>query len=278
MDNKEKVDAYNKLLHAVLDYIQGKDIIDYKQSRMIIKYCTQNDESKKKVKIKTVKKILNVIDKKSQKRYIDIPEYSELKDCKGSRLKFEGDYFAVKQIHDMLEERVRRGKSGIRNNIYDFVRSLIDDVKSKNDILRTEQEQQKSEKGIRENEPVVKNILNAKNSNYTNNSIGVFRPIQPVYEQQENYELKRSVEERNVNDFKEVETIMLREEEAFDKALKEENINIFNLGQSYTMGERNRKEYLKGILDVSIRQKYLTENCKKFNRHAAVYMIRDAEK
>lgn len=49
MDRKKSVDAYNKLLNAMLDYLQGKDVIDYKQSTLIMKYCKQDDSSKKLV-------------------------------------------------------------------------------------------------------------------------------------------------------------------------------------------------------------------------------------
>ena len=55
VDKENVVDAYNKLLNAVLDYLQENKVIDYKQSNLIMQYVRQNDESKKLVKNKSKK-------------------------------------------------------------------------------------------------------------------------------------------------------------------------------------------------------------------------------
>lgn len=52
MNEENVVDAYNKLLNAVLDYLQENKAIDYKQSNLIMQYVRQNAESEKLVKWK----------------------------------------------------------------------------------------------------------------------------------------------------------------------------------------------------------------------------------
>jgi len=272
--NKENVvDAYNKLLNAVLDYLQGNKAIDYKQSNLIMQYVKQNDESEKLVKRKKIDKILLKIDKFSrEKPYIAIPDYYDLEELEGSRLKhIGGDYLEKKEIRDMLEKRIDSRRSGPRNNIYDFLRFLISDVKCENKKLTNEKKQQQEEKSQISDEQTVR--TDTFNFNYSNPRTNLSKS----YERKEDVETKKRIEEREVNDLDTVKDIMLREEIAFDKSLEKGYVSYFELGESYTLDEKKRKEYLTENLSVTTSQKRLSEEHKKLDNSAASSMIRDAE-
>ena len=256
MNEENVVDAYNKLLNAVLDYLQENKAIDYKQSNLIMQYVRQNAESKKLVKKKKIDKILLKIDKFSKKKhYIDIPGYYDLEKCEGSRLKhISGDFFEQKDIRDKLKERIDFGRSELRNNIYDFLRFLISYVKSKN-----EKKQQQEEKPQISDEQTVRT------------------DISQSYERKEDIETKERIEEKDVNDLNIVKDVMLREEKAFDEAVKSEDRSK-DFGKSYSSAERKRKKYLKEILSVTIEQKYMAEDCKKLDNSVAGKMIMNAGK
>lgn len=271
MDKEKKVEAYNKLLNAVLDYLQKNEVLNYKQSNLIMQYVRQNDESKKLVKNKKINKILQEIDKiLSKKPYVSIPWYSELKEHKGSRLRFSGDYFEQKEIHDLLKKRVDSRRSGPRNNVYDFLRDLISEVKGINESLIKEKEKQK-DKLQKYDEKIVRETT--FNSDYYNSRTNLSKS----YERKEDVETKKRIEERKVNDLDTVKDIMLREEMAFDKSLEKGYVSYFELGESYTLDEKKRKKYLTEILSVTTSQKRLSEEHKKLDNSAASSMIRDAK-
>lgn len=273
MNKENVVDAYNKLLNAVLDYFQGNKAIDYKQSNLIMQYVKQNDESEKLVKRKKIDKILLKIDKFSrEKPYIAIPDYYDLEELEGSRLKhIGGDYLEKKEIRDMLEKRIDSRRSGPRNNIYDFLRFLISDVKCENKKLTNEKKQQQEEKSQISDEQTVR--TDTFNFNYSNPRTNLSKS----YERKEDVETKKRIEEREVNDLDTVKDIMLREEIAFDKSLEKGYVSYFELGESYTLDEKKRKEYLTENLSVTTSQKRLSEEHKKLDNSAASSMIRDAE-
>ena len=273
MNKENVVDAYNKLLNAVLDYFQGNKAIDYKQSNLIMQYVKQNDESEKLVKRKKIDKILLKIDKFSrEKHYIAIPDYYDLEELEGSRLKhIGGDYLEKKEIRDMLEKRIDSRRSGPRNNIYDFLRFLISDVKCENKKLTNEKKQQQEEKSQISDEQTVR--TDTFNFNYSNPRTNLSKS----YERKEDVETKKRIEEREVNDLDTVKDIMLREEIAFDKSLEKGYVSYFELGESYTLDEKKRKEYLTENLSVTTSQKRLSEEHKKLDNSAASSMIRDAE-
>lgn len=273
MNKENVVDAYNKLLNAVLDYLQGNKAIDYKQSNLIMQYVKQNDESEKLVKRKKIDKILLKIDKFSrEKPYIAIPDYYDLEELEGSRLKhIGGDYLEKKEIRDMLEKRIDSRRSGPRNNIYDFLRFLISDVKCENKKLTNEKKQQQEEKSQISDEQTVR--TDTFNFNYSNPRTNLSKS----YERKEDVETKKRIEEREVNDLDTVKDIMLREEIAFDKSLEKGYVSYFELGESYTLDEKKRKEYLTENLSVTTSQKRLSEEHKKLDNSAASSMIRDAE-
>lgn len=272
MNEENVVDVYNKLLNAVLDYLQENKAIDYKQSNLIMQYVRQNAESKKLVKKKKIDKILLKIDKFSRKKhYIAIPDYCDLEELEGSRLKhIGGDY--KKGIRDMLEKRIDSRRSGPRNNIYDFLRSLISEVKCENEKLTNEKKQQQEEKSQISDEQTVR--TDTFNFNYSNPRTNLSKS----YERKEDVETKKCIEEREVNDLDTVKDIMLREEIAFDKSLEKGYVSYFELGESYTLDEEKRKEYLTEILSVTTSQKRLSEEHKKLDNSAASGMIRDAER
>lgn len=273
MNKENVVDAYNKLLNAVLDYLQGNKAIDYKQSNLIMQYVKQNDESEKLVKRKKIDKILLKIDKFSrEKPYIAIPDYYDLEELEGSRLKhIGGDYLEKKEIRDMLEKRIDSRRSGPRNNIYDFLRFLISDVKCENKKLTNEKKQQQEEKSQISDEQTFR--TDTFNFNYSNPRTNLSKS----YERKEDVETKKRIEEREVNDLDTVKDIMLREEIAFDKSLEKGYVSYFELGESYTLDEKKRKEYLTENLSVTTSQKRLSEEHKKLDNSAASSMIRDAE-
>lgn len=271
MNKENVVDAYNKLLNAVLDYLQGNKAIDYKQSNLIMQYVKQNDESEKLVKRKKIDKILLKIDKFSrEKHYIAIPDYYDLEELEGSRLKhIGGDYLEKKEIRDMLGKRIDSRRSGPRNNIYDFLRFLISDVKCENEKLTNEKKQQQEEKSQISDEQTVR--TDTFNFNYSNPRTD----ISQSYERKEDIKTKERIEEKNANDSNTVKDIMLREEKAFDEAVKSANRSK-DFGKSYSLAEKERKAYLKEILSVTIGQKYMAEDCKKLDNSVAGSMIMNA--
>lgn len=268
MDNEKRVDAYNKLLNAVLDYLQENEVLNYKQSNLIMQYVEQNDESKKLVKYKKINKILQEMNKiLSNKPYVSIPMYSELKKHEGSGLRFSGDYFEQKEIHDMLKHRVDSRES--RDNVYDFLKILISEVKIINESLIKEKQEDKLQTNDKQ---IVKEPTFNSAHDYNSRT-----NLSKSYERKEDVETKKRIEERNVNDLDTVKDIMLREEMAFDKALKKGYVSYFDLGESYTLDEKKRKEYLTEILNVATSQKCLLEKHKRLDKYAASYMIRNAE-
>ena len=266
MNEENVVDAYNKLLNAVLDYLQENKAIDYKQSNLIMQYVRQNAESEKLVKWKKIDKILLKIDKFSKKKhYIDIPHYYDLEKREGSSLKhIRGDFFEQKEIRDMLKKRIDPRRSGLRNNIYDFLRFLISDVK-----LTNEKKQQQEEKPQISDEQTVR--ADTFYFNYSNPRTD----ISQSYERKEDIKTKERIEEKNVNDLNTVKDVMLREEKAFDEAVKSEDRSK-DFGKSYFLAEKERKAYLKEILSVTIGQKYMAEDCKKLDNFVAGRMIMNA--
>ena len=269
MEKEKKIEAYNRLLYAVLDYVKKKELINNKQRVVLRKYCIQSDETKDTIKFKTVKTILNTINKKSNKRNIAIPDYEDLTIDKSDRFEVSENWNEQKEIEKLLKSVIDSCR-GECSDISEFVRRIIKAVKVENKNLLMEKEQQKNKSRTDDEQLVRETIFN---SDYYNSRTNLSKS----YERKEDVETKKRIEEREVNDLDTVKDIMLREEIAFDKSLEKGYVSYFELGESYTLDEKKRKEYLTENLSVTTSQKRLSEEHKKLDNSAASSMIRDAE-
>lgn len=269
MEKEKKIEAYNRLLYAVLDYVKKKELINNKQRVVLRKYCIQSDETKDTIKFKTVKTILNTINKKSNKRNIAIPDYEDLTIDKSDRFEVSENWNEQKEIEKLLKSVIDSCR-GECSDISEFVRRIINVVKVESKNLLMEKEQQKNKSRTDDEQLVRETIFN---SDYYNSRTNLSKS----YERKEDVETKKCIEEREVNDLDTVKDIMLREEIAFDKSLEKGYVSYFELGESYTLDEKKRKEYLTEILSVTTSQKRLSEEHKKLDNSAASDMIRDAE-
>ena len=126
---KVMVDAYNKLLLSLLDYMQSEKLINHKQRDVIMKYCNQNDSEK--ISSKKISKILEKVYKKDEEKNVKVPEYDELK--RSNRLKFNYNDYAVNGAIDFILQG--RSKIGANRDIGWYLNSMISHTKEDNEKL-----------------------------------------------------------------------------------------------------------------------------------------------
>lgn len=238
-------DAYNKLCRTLLDYMQGEELLDYKQASLIMQYCTQEEE---KIKYKKVDAIINKIYKKNKNKNVRIPSYRDLAEREGTRLRFGHlGYSTEKEITEILKERVDTYAFGAHPmEIEQFLKKLIQDVKIRND----------RQKGKNETEKKNEEIDIKEETRYESKSKSSGTPYESIKKENK---IREEIEEKKSNESESVEETLTREEKMYDKAIRNESMSEFDLGESYTQEERDRKNFLKSFLGIEVSLKRLSK-------------------